>query len=169
MKKPDINWSDPKARITGTHFTVGEVIAKSGYLKMPRGPIRVGPLFAITPRKNAVLHARKLEELRIQINLSRRNRGLPEAGIQINSWARSWTHNKDVSGARFSKHLFFLATDITREEIQRLMPWSNGERQFDALANRIFVKGGFGTYPGGARHVDSRGYRARWSDWIPGR
>lgn len=147
------------------HFTWREVVAKSGYAKLPR-LFRLPNGKWVRPRVNAATHAKNLERLRADVNKARRRHGLPDTGIRINSWARSWDHNKEVGGAIDSKHLYFYATDITREEIKRLMPWKGGVEDFDVVAERIFDRGGFGTYPGGARHVDSRGYRARWSSWV---
>lgn len=149
------------------HFTWNEVVRKSGYtrplprtIQLPNGSPR------FFPRVRARKHARNLENLRTQVNKVRAQHGLKETGIRINSWARSWQKNADVGGAKNSQHLYFQATDITKEEIRRLCPWKGGADTFDMIANRVFVNGGFGTYPAGARHVDSRGYRARWSDWI---
>jgi hypothetical protein len=42
---------------------------------------------------------------------------------------------------------------------------SFGHGTFDRAADRVFANGGFGTYPSGARHTDSRGSRARWSSF----
>ena len=40
-----------------------------------------------------------------------------------------------------------------------------GTAKFDQTCDRLFESGGFGTYPSGSRHVDSRGTRARWSSF----
>lgn len=162
---PKTNWSDPRSRIAGTDFRVGEVLARSGYRSMPRGPRRVGPYVVLRPRTNVRDLALMLQALRDGINAERRRRGLPETGIRILSWARSWEKNVAVGGARRSQHLFFNACDISREEIRRLCPWKGGAAWFDRLADRVFARDGFGQYPGGSRHVDNRGYRARWSSW----
>lgn len=147
------------------NFTWDEVVRKSGYTRpLPRVvrlPNGSRPFF---PRANARRHARALELLRKRINAERKKHGLAPTGIRINSWARSWQHNKEVGGAINSQHLYFLATDITREEVRRLTPWDNG-KSFDRIADSVFGSGGFGSYPAGARHVDSRGWRARWSSW----
>ena len=42
---------------------------------------------------------------------------------------------------------------------------SFGPGKFDKAADKIYARGGFGTYPSGSRHTDSRGSRARWSSF----
>ena len=157
----------PKGKGPSLHYTWAEVYGNSGYPAMPVGPFRLPNGHTVSPRSNAKRHARNLESLRSRINQARAARGLPATGISVLSWARSWEHNKEVGGAGNSQHLYFLATDITKEEVRRLTPWDTGA--FDRIANAVFANGGFGQYPGGNRHVDSRGYRARWTSFTPGR
>ena len=125
----------------------------------------VGPYPVLHPRANVVRHALNLQRLRVALNAKRREHGLRPTGIHVLSWARSYRHNKEVGGASRSQHLFFGACDISIQEIDRIFPWRGGRRDFDAVANRVFAKGGLGQYPAGNRHVDSRGYRARWTTW----
>lgn len=136
------------------HFSWSEVTRKSGAKSVPA---------ALRPGVRR--HARNLERLRARINNLRRTHGFDPTGIAINSWYRTPKHNREVGGAKFSKHMFGIATDITREEVRRLMPWKGGAADFDRVADEVFKKGGFGQYPGGARHVDSRRYRARWTSY----
>lgn len=136
---------------------------------MPLGPFRHPNGRWVFPRASARKHAAQLEKLRTEINRRRAQHHLKPTGINILSWARSWKHNLDVGGAGNSQHLYFQATDISIQEITRLMPWPGGHAEFDRIAGGIFSKGGFGTYPAGNRHVDSRGFRARWSSFVPGR
>jgi len=159
------DWNVPSAKVDGTHFTVGEVLANSGYKTMPRGPTRVGLIVCLTPRRNATKQAHAMEQLREMVNQSRKLHNLPPTGINLNSWARTWAHNQTVGGARFSQHLRFRACDVTAQEIARLMPWDGGAKLFDLLLNAVFVKGGVGLYPGGNRHGDTRGRRARWTSF----
>lgn len=159
------DWNDRYALIDGTHFRVGEVIASSGYAKMPRGPMLVGPLLGITPRRNATKHAHAMEALRRMVNVARARHDLPATGVNLISWARSWKHNREIGGARLSQHLWFRACDISRQEIERLCPWHGGGAEFDAMLNTVFKSGGVGLYPAGGRHADSRGVRARWTSF----
>lgn len=165
-----MRWLPPTAP-PSPHFTWREVIGngRSGYERVPYGPTPVGHgRILATPRINARKHALNLERLRSAVNEVRRAHGYKPTEIYVLSWARSYEHNKAVGGARDSQHLYFLATDIALAEIVRLCPWSGGRQTFDQLADRVFAAGGFGTYPGGNRHVDSRGWRARWSSFTPG-
>jgi len=146
------------------HFTWAEVNAHSGYAYLPYGPTAIGNgRLVMTPRINARKHAANLERLRSAVNEARRLKGYGATGIRILSWARSYEHNRQVGGAPDSQHLYFLATDIALEEIDRLMPWASGRETFDGLLESIFANGGVGLYPAGNRHVDSRGHRARWT------
>jgi hypothetical protein len=155
--------------IGGTHFTWTEVIGagRSGYTTMPNGPFRLPNGDTVTPRKNARRHAARLELLRARLNRLRKKHGLSPTGIHVLSWARSWAHNVEVGGASRSQHLYFLATDHAVQEVDRLCPWPGGRGDFDLIANDVFAKDGFGQYPAGNRHVDSRGYRARWTTFVP--
>lgn len=146
------------------HFSWSEVVAKSGYSYLPFGPTAIGNgRVVMTPRINARRHALNLERLRSAVNEARRLKGYEPTGIRINSWARSFAHNLAVGGASNSQHLYFLATDISLQEIERLCPWASGRATFDDLLDRIFKDGGVGLYPAGNRHCDSRGHRARWT------
>ena len=107
-----------------------------------------------------------MEKVRATVNAARVKRGLRPTGINVLSWARAWEHNKAVDGAKDSQHLYFRACDISLQEIERLFPWPNGQRDFDVILNRVYSKGGLGQYPAGNRHCDCRGYRARWSSFI---
>jgi uncharacterized protein YcbK (DUF882 family) len=146
------------------HFSWAEVNARSGYAYLPFGPTAIGNgRIVMTPRINARRHAANLERLRSAVNEARRLKGFEPTGIRVLSWARSFEHNEQVGGARNSQHLYFLATDISLQEIERLCPWASGRVTFDSLLDRVFANGGVGLYPAGNRHVDSRGHRARWT------
>lgn len=161
----------PRGKGPSRHYTWGEVIGhgRSGYPRMPAGPFKIPGGRIVLPRSSARRHAANMEKLRDKVNERRHKHGLAPTGIRVLSWARSYQHNLAVGGASNSQHLYFGACDIALQEIDRLMPWGGGRAEFDMVANVIFKKGGFGQYPGGNRHVDSRGYRARWTSWTPGR
>lgn len=142
------------SNIAKTHFTWEEALRNSGYQKCP---------FKL--RGNVVKHAKQMEKLRAAINVERSKHGYGLTGLSVISWLRSPAKNDAVGGARQSRHLKGDACDIAKEEVKRIFPWKGGVESFDDIANRIFTKGGFGTYAAGNRHVDSRGYRARWSWW----
>lgn len=152
------------------HFTLSEALHNSGF-RSPPGQVSFDGVYLTRDQYVANLqrHAHNLETLRAQVNALRGHHHLPPTGINFVSWVRSPGHNHEVGGALLSRHQYWDATDISLEEIQRLCPWPHGHSDFDHLCDLVFAHGGFGTYPGGNRHVDSRGYRARWSDWTPGR
>jgi hypothetical protein len=154
----------PPSKPLSPHFSWAELIHNSGYERVPLGPTPIGRgRICLTPRINARRHATKLEALRELVNTDRRHHDLPVTGLRVLSWARSYEHNRTVGGASNSQHLYFRATDIARQEIDRLMPWPDGRRDFNRLLDTVFADGGVGLYPAGNRHCDSRGNRARWT------
>lgn len=90
-------------------------------------------------------------------NLERLRHELGDRPISFLSWYRTPAHNAAEGGASESRHLFADGTDLSRQEVERL-----GEERFERAAEKVFAQGGFGRYPSGSRHVDSRGSRARW-------
>jgi uncharacterized protein YcbK (DUF882 family) len=148
------------------HFTWAEVIANSGYSRVPLGPMRLPNGSWVTPRINARKQAAMLEKVRSLVNVHRADHGLRPTGINVLSWARSWEHNQRVHGAKDSQHLYFRACDIALGEIERLCPWRGGRADFEHIIQLVYVKGGVGDYSAGNRHVDCRGYRARWTSYI---
>jgi uncharacterized protein YcbK (DUF882 family) len=160
-----VRWFAP-TKPPSPHFSWAEVIGngRSGYSRVPLGPTPIGlGRMVLTPRRNAKRHAQQLEQVRAQVNASRQHKGFRPTVLHILSWARSFEHNRQIGGARDSQHLYFLATDISVQEIDRLMPWDGGRRDFDAILEAVFANGGIGEYPAGNRHVDSRGHPARWT------
>lgn len=101
---------------------------------------------------NAQRHAFNLEILRHELG---------DIVMTFLSWYRNPQHNADVGGASQSRHMQADATDFDQPTIAR----AGGTGRFDQVADRVFANGGFGQYPSGARHVDSRGWRARWSSF----
>jgi len=97
---------------------------------------------------NAQRHAFKLEIVRHELG---------DKPLPILSWYRDPDHNVAVGGAKDSRHLYADATDFSKETVD-----SFGAARFDAVMERVFADGGFGRYPSGSRHGDSRGHRARW-------
>lgn len=99
-------------------------------------------------RANAQRQAFNLEKLR---------HALGDKPLPILSWFRTPAHNAAVGGASQSRHMQADATDFTVQTVS-----SFGASKFDSTSDRIYANGGFGRYPSGSRHVDSRGSKARW-------
>ena len=99
-------------------------------------------------RTNAQRQAFNLEKLRHELG---------DQPLSILSWYRTPTHNKAVGGASQSRHMQADATDFTVQTVN-----SFGAARFDAACEKVYANGGFGRYPSGSRHGDSRGSRARW-------
>lgn len=138
-------------RIAGTHYTWEQAATRSGYHTIPR-----------VLRGAVERQARQMEVLSARLNHVRAAKGLQPTHVRPLSWVRSYSKNRAVGGARFSRHLRGDACDIAETEIDRVCPFHGGRAAFDRIANEVFRRGGFGRYPAGNRHVDSRGYRARW-------
>ena len=99
-------------------------------------------------RGNAQRQAFNLEKLRHELG---------DKPLPILSWFRTPAHNKAVGGASQSRHMQADATDFTTQTVA-----SFGTSRFDGACDRLWSNGGFGRYPSGSRHTDSRGSRARW-------
>lgn len=93
-------------------------------------------------------HAFRLERFRHECG---------DVSLSVLSWFRTLAWNRAQGGASESRHLKADATDFDVATVQRI-----GTARFDAAAEKVFANGGFGRYPSGSRHVDSRGSRARW-------
>jgi hypothetical protein len=89
--------------------------------------------------------------------LERLRHALGDVSIPVGSWYRNPRHNAAVGGASQSRHMKADATDIFRAFVDAI-----GPARFDRIAGAIYADDGFGDYPSGSRHVDNRGYRARW-------
>jgi hypothetical protein len=122
------------------HFTVAEARCADG--------TNVTGMVKVRARN----HAFDLERLRHELG---------DQPIPIVSWYRTPAHNKAVHGAAHSRHMKGDATDHPKSWVDR-----TGRERVQRAAERVFVNGGVGTYPGGSMHFDSRGVKARWSDWV---
>ena len=140
-RHPGFRHTLAKHKMLSPHFSYAEANSKDG-VAIPR-----------QMRARARNLAFRLEQLRHELG---------DIPIPITSWYRSPARNRAVGGAAKSKHMEAIAVDIPVEFVKRHL-------NFDQTADRIFREGGFGQYPAGARHVDVRGSRARWTSFTPGR
>lgn len=90
-------------------------------------------------------------------NLERLRHELGDKPLPALSWFRTPSHNTAVGGASQSRHMQADAADFTTQTVNGF-----GAAKFDAACDKIYANGGFGSYPSGSRHVDSRGSKARW-------
>lgn len=102
-------------------------------------------------RKGAQRHAFNMEQLRHLLG---------DIPIPTISPYRDPAYNASIGGASESQHMDADATDHSKEWVESI-----GRDKFMKAAERVFRNGGLGIYPWGAFHVDSRGYKARWSSW----
>lgn len=110
-----------------------------------------GQAIPATLRKGAQRHAFNMERLRHMLG---------DIPIPTISAFRDRDYNTQIGGATESKHIEAIATDHSKEWVE-----SVGRAKFMAAAEKVFATGGLGIYPWGAFHLDSRGYKARWSSW----
>jgi hypothetical protein len=125
------------------HFTYAEAACKDG-TQIPKR-LRTG----------ARNHAFNLERFRHELG---------DQTLTPLSWYRHPAYNRKVGGASQSQHLTGRATDFSRETVERV-----GRDRWNRAAEKVFKNGGVGSYPAGSAHLDSRGFRARWSSFRPGR
>lgn len=81
-----------------------------------------------------------------------------KGGLPIISWYRTKAYNTQIGGASQSYHIKGVATDFSREFVS-----SVGMTKWVSAQEKWFKNGGAGAYPTGSRHLDSRGFRARWT------
>lgn len=112
------------------------------------------------PARTAVPANLRANAQRQAFNLEILRHELGDKPIAILSWYRTPAWNQHVGGASQSRHMQADATDFDVQFVD-----SFGRGVFDRAADRVYARGGFGTYPNGSRHTDSRGSRARWSSF----
>ncbi len=112
------------------------------------------------PARTGVPGNLKANAQRQAFNLEVLRHKLGDKPIAILSWYRTPAWNRHVGGASQSRHMQADATDFDVQLVDGF-----GPGKFDRAADQIYARGGFGQYPGGSRHTDSRGSRARWSSF----
>lgn len=85
---------------------------------------------------------------------------LGDVSMPVLSWYRPADYNRLIGGATNSRHIQADAADFDVATVNRI-----GRAKFDAAMENRFKNDGFGQYPSGSRHGDTRGYRARWTSF----
>jgi hypothetical protein len=135
----------------------------AGFKKLLREHGYLSPHFKISeaachdPARTPVPKSKVRAAQRHAFNLERLRHRLGDRSLPILSWYRTPAWNHHVGGVEDSQHLDAVATDFTVQTVN-----SFGASRFDQACEDVFENGGFGRYPTGSRHVDSRGSRARW-------
>lgn len=102
-------------------------------------------------RCNAQRAAFKLEQFRHELG---------DKPLGAISYYRTPAYNSQIGGASNSRHTYADAADFSTQLVNSI-----GRSKFLRIANRLYRNGGVGIYPSGSVHVDTRGYKARWSSW----
>jgi lysozyme len=150
-------WKSPWSKKAAASQGFKRILLEHGYMS---------PNFTIDetrchdPARTAVPANLRANAQRQAFNLEILRHALGDKPIAILSWYRTPAWNGHVGGASQSRHMQADATDFDVHFVD-----SFGPGVFDRAADRIYARGGFGTYPSGSRHTDSRGSKARWSSF----
>lgn len=121
-------------------------------------------------RRNAIRHCWNLERLRHALIEAARSHGRKFSGIHIDGPYRTIPHNRRIGGAQNSRHTFADASDHFVNQVDRWCRETGLSRgQILNICDRIWAKGGVGNEGSGTFHLDSRGFRARFTTWTPAR
>lgn len=93
-------------------------------------------------------------------HLEKFRHALGDVSLPILSGYRDPQYNAQIGGASQSRHMSGDATDFSKSVVDEV-----GHARFFHVADVMFPTGGVGEYPGGSAHLDSRGYRARWTSF----
>lgn len=131
------------------------LLLKHGYLS-PHFKVSDAKCHNGTPVPSSLIGAAQ----RHAFNLERFRHGIGDVPLGVLSWYRTAAYNRQIGGATYSQHIRAVATDFASSLIARV-----GRTRWYGVANRVFANGGVGNYPSGSGHLDSRGYRARWTSF----
>lgn len=99
-------------------------------------------------------------------------RELDTKSIVVRYGYRHPMFNLEVNGALKSQHIYGTAIDLYIGDLDRSGVADSSDKVLASTLLETLVgnKGGLGNYPGTqVLHVDTRGYRARWQSYTPGK
>lgn len=110
--------------------------------------------------------------IRFHWDLERFRHALGDVPMNVDGPYRTIERNRAVGGAEGSRHTHADAGDFFLAQVDQWVARSSklGSRMdVVAVADRIFSSGGVGNETSGTLHLDSRGYRSRFTTWTRAR
>ncbi len=98
--------------------------------------------------------------------------GFDPAAVRVRYGYRHPQYNIEVGGALKSQHIYGTAIDLAIGDLNRDGAEDSLDKAIasERLEQLVGAKGGLGNYPGTqVLHIDTRGYRARWQSYTPGK
>lgn len=119
--------------------------------------------------KTPVPRILKPNAIRLHWDLERFRHELGDVPMTVDGPYRTAAHNREVGGASLSRHVQADAADFFLAQVDQWVarsPKLAHRGDVVAVADRIFASGGVGNENSGTLHVDSRGYRSRFTTWV---
>jgi len=110
--------------------------------------------------------------IRLHWDLERFRHALGDVAMTVDGPYRTIAHNREVGGAEGSRHTQADGADFFLSQVDEWVaasPKVNTRSDVVDVADRIFSSGGVGNENSGTLHVDSRGYRSRFTTWTRAR
>jgi zinc D-Ala-D-Ala carboxypeptidase len=148
-------WSHPWSKGARTSRKFKRMCWRHGYLsphfKRSEWACNDGTPIPLSLKGNAQRHAFHVERFRHAVG---------DIPLPTLSEYRTVSYNRAIGGASGSRHTYADATDFSSSVVNAI-----GHDRFFAVAEVVFANGGVGEYPYGSAHLDSRGYRSRWTSF----
>lgn len=148
-------WKRPWLDAAGESAGFRDLLWKHGYASPhftePETRCKRGDRVPESLRRGCQRQAFRLERVRHELG---------DTTMPVLSWYRPRDYNQQIGGATNSRHIQADASDFDVALVNRI-----GRARFDAAMEKHYSQDGYGQYPSGSRHSDTRGYRARWSSF----
>jgi len=141
------NWLDAHGYIT-PHFTWASYACQDG-TEVPR--------------------ALMANAIRLHWDLERFRHRMGDVPMTVDGPYRTVARNRAVGGAEGSRHTHADAADFFVTQVDAWVaasPKLSSRADVIAAADAVFSSGGVGNETSGTLHVDSRGYRSRFTTWV---